>query len=267
MRSILLCIILVVGCSSPAYCQQLKSITNSIGMKLVLILPGTFTMGSPEEEFGRKPGETQHQVSISNWYYLGRYEVTQGQYEEVMGNNPSEFKGAKNPVETVSWEDAVSFCNKLSELPEEKAAGRAYRLPTDAEWEYACRATSTTAYCFGDSSESLGEYAWFDEARPRKRHGVGEKKANKWGLYDMHGNVGEWTQDWFDEGPFEEITDPTGPKEGSFRVIRGGSSMSPSVYCRSAYRERCEPSNSACIIGFRVAMGLPVKQPESASSK
>ena len=135
MRALILSIVLLIG--SPALGQQLKAITNSIGMKLVLIHPGSFTMGSPMNEVGRRDNEMQHEVTISKSYYLGLYEVTQGQYENVMGSNPSRFKGSKNPVEMVSWDDAVSFCKKLSELPEEKAAGREYRLPTEAEWEYA----------------------------------------------------------------------------------------------------------------------------------
>ncbi len=271
MRQVLLCILLVCGSATSTSAQQLKQITNSIGMTLVLILPGTFTMGSPEEEFGRKPGETQHQASISNWYYLGRYEVTQGQYEEVMGNNPSKFKGAKNPVETVSWEDAVSFCNKLSELPEEKAAGREYRLPTEAEWEYACRATSTTTYSSGDSEESLGEYAWFGEGGKGKTHAVGLKKPNRWGLYDMHGNVWEWCQDWYADYPPDASTDPLGRNRGSVRVYRGGCWHSVAGGCRSAFRPGSIPSYRGSYFGLRVALSPPVemaaKKGASAAAK
>ncbi len=140
------------------FAQSPKEIANSIGIKLVLIPKGTFMMGSPKTEEGRVQDETQHQVTISKDYYLGVTEVTQGQYEKVMGTNPSNFQGKKiegsssnHPVDKVSWEDAVEFCQKLSELPEEKAAGRVYRLPTEAEWEYACRAGRKTAYTFGES--------------------------------------------------------------------------------------------------------------------
>ena len=163
MRIVLLCTLLLAGVSSPAFGQQLKEITNSIGMKLVLIHAGSFTMGSPEGEVGRTEDETAHEVTISKSYYLGIYEVTQGEYEKVMGNNPSKYKGAKNPVEMVSWDDAVSFCKKLSDKAEEKAASREYRLPTEAEWEYACRAGSKSAYCFGDKTISLQEYAWLSK--------------------------------------------------------------------------------------------------------
>ena len=187
MRSLVLFIVLLIG--SPAFGQQLKEITNSIRMKLVLIHPGSFTMGSPVTELDRKPNETAHEVTLSQSYYLGANEVTQGEYEKVMGANPSNFKGSKNPVETVNWEDAVSFCKKLSEMPEEKAAGRSYRLPTEAEWEYACRTRSTTSYSFGETAESLGEYAWFGAGLEGKTHPVGLKKPNRWGVYDMHGNV------------------------------------------------------------------------------
>jgi formylglycine-generating enzyme required for sulfatase activity len=189
----------------------LKEITNSIGMKLVLIPKGTFTMGSPENEAGRIEDEGEHQVTISRDYYLGVYEVTQEQYEQVMGTNPSYFQGdhvaerdpktgvvkeidsSNHPVEQVSWEDAVEFCERLSELPEEKAAGRVYRLPTEAEWEYACRAGTNTKYSFGDDEGQLGDYAWF-EANSGGTHPVGQKQPNAWGLYDTHGNVFEWCE-------------------------------------------------------------------------
>ena len=258
MRSALLCIILVIGLSSPVFCQQLKEITNSIGMKLVLILPRDFIMGSPKEENGRVIIESQHAVTISQWYYLAAHEVTQEQYEKVTGNNPITFKGAKNPVEMVSWEDAVSFCKKLSDMPEEKVAGRDYRLPTEAEWEYACRATSTTSYCLGDTAEPLSDFAWFGEDRG-KTHPVGEKKANRWGLYDMHGNVFEWCQDRGADYPTGAITDPQRPSEGSLRVYRGGSWNSVAGSCRSAYRNWCLPSNRDDRYGFRLALSPSVK--------
>ena len=153
-----------LGCGVLA--QSPKEITNSIGMKLVLIPKGTFMMGSPESEV-RIADAIQHEVTISKDYYLAVTEVTQGQYNQVMGTNPSWNQGDKiqvessmHPVEQVSWENAIEFCKKLSDLPEEKKAGRVYRLPTEAEWEYACRAGSKTAYSFGESAKSLSEYAW-----------------------------------------------------------------------------------------------------------
>ena len=263
MRTVLLCIILLAGWSTPVFNQQAKEITNSIGMKMVLIHPGSFTMGSPEEEKGRGPNETQHEVTISKSYYLGAYEVTQSEYEKLIGKSLSIHKGPKNPVEMVSWKDAVTFCKMLTELPEEKEAKREYRLPTDAEWEYACRATSSAAYCFGDSPESLDEYAWYGEGRQSKTHPVGEKKANRWGLYDMHGNVWELCQDWYSEGLPESATDPSGPQAGTRRVMRGGSWEFDMFVCRSASKGGLDTKLVSHTIGFRVAMNLPPKQTES----
>jgi formylglycine-generating enzyme required for sulfatase activity len=259
----------------PAKAQAPKEITNSIGMKLVLIPKGTFMMGSPKSDEGRQWDETQHEVTISKDYYLGVYEVTQAQYEKVMGKNPSYFQGAKVgnenadlPVENVSWDDTVEFCKKLSDLPEEKKAGRVYRLPTEAEWEYACRAGGVTAFSFGESSESLGDYAWFDENSRRQTHPVGQKKPNAWGLYDLHGNVWEWCSDRYGEYPQGAVSDPTGPKGGSGRVYRGGSWHYVAAFCRSAIRGRLAPSYRDYNFGFRVALssqtGIP-KSPEADS--
>jgi formylglycine-generating enzyme required for sulfatase activity len=164
------------------------------------------------------------------------------------------------PVEQVSWEDAVEFCKKLSDLPEEKAAGRVYRLPTEAEWEYACRAGSKTAYSFGESSESLGDYTYFQGNSNGQTHPVGEKKANAWGLHDMHGNVWEWCSDWYGEYPKGAVSDPVGPREGSCRVLRGGSWYGGAALCRSAYRYWLIPSYRLDDFGFRVALspsGIP----------
>jgi formylglycine-generating enzyme required for sulfatase activity len=253
------------GCKT--YAQSPKELTNSIGMKLVLIPKGTITMGSPESEQGRQKDEVHHEVTISKDYYLGVYEVTQAQYEKVMGANPSYFKdnavrgdSSNHPVELVPWEDAVEFCKKLSDLPEEKKAGRVYRLPTEAEWEYACRAGSKVAYSFGEDSKSLGDYAWFGGNSGVQTHPVGEKKANAWGLYDMHGNVWEWCSDWYGEYPKGAVSDPSGPNEGSRRVGRGGSWGNGAAGCRSADRSRDVPSVRGSSSGFRVALsssGIP----------
>ena len=265
MRALVWIIFVLVA--SPAFGQQPKEITNSIGMKLVLIPAGTFTMGSPVEEVGRIYDETQHEVTISMSYYFGAYEVTQDQYEKVMGDHQSKFKGAKNPVETVSWDDAVAFCKKLSELSEEKEAGREYRLPMEAEWEYACRAGSKTRYRFGDSPNLRGEYAWFGENSERKTHPVGEKKANRWGLYDMHGNVYEWCQDWVAPYPSGAAADHQGPSGRSGRVIRGGCWYGGATFCRAAIRAAIDPSRRTSGNGFRVAMSLPANKPDSVSRK
>jgi formylglycine-generating enzyme required for sulfatase activity len=262
----------VISCSGSSQVKELQKITNSIGMKLVLIPKGTFMMGSPESEERRRKDETQHQVTISKDYYLGATEVTQGQYEKVMGTNPSYFLGneiketsTNNPVEQVSWEDAVEFCKKLSDLPEEKKAGRVYRLPTEAEWEYACRAGSKTAYSFGESSKSLGDYAWFDGNRNNQTHPVGEKKANAWGIYDMHGNVWEWCSDRYGDYPKGAVSDPVEQLEGSDRVVRGGGWGDGAALCRSALRAGADPSDRSNRGGFRVALspsGIP-QSPEA----
>ena len=211
-------------------------VTNSIGMKLRLIPAGEFMMGSPGTESYRDDNETPHRVSITKPFYLGVTEVTQEQYQKVMGTNPSSFNGPQNPVETVSWAEAVEFCGKLSAMPAEKTAGHVYRLPTEAEWEYACCSGTTTAYSFGDDASRLGDYGWFRSNSDSGTHPVGEKKPNAWGLYDMHGGVYEWCQDWYGAYPSGSATDPTGATSGSFRVPRGGSWDFIARDCRSADR-------------------------------
>ena len=259
----------MIQLSSQTYAQSPKTITNSIGMKLVLIPKGTFMMGSPASEQGRNhDDETQHEVTISEDYYLGVFEVTRGQYEKVMGTNPSYFQkrvigksdSSMYPVEQVSWEDAVEFCKKLSELPEEKKAGRVYRLPTEAEWEYACRAGSKAAYSFDDEEGLLPEYGWFNRNSSDRTHTVGLLEPNAWGLYDMHGNVWEWCSDWYEEYPKGAVSDPTGPKEGSYRVRRGGCWYDDAERCRSAFRRWFFPPIRFSYFGFRVALspsGIP----------
>ena len=252
---------------APAQLKLGDPIINSIGMVLVPIPAGEFQMGSPKSEAERRSNETQHQVKITKPFHLGAFEVTQSQYERVMGTNPSYFKGANNPVGVVSWNDAVEFCRKLSALPEEKAAGREYRLPTEAEWEYACRAGTKTAYSFGDDSSQLGDFGWYD-TNSRGTYPVGQKKPNPWGLYDIHGNVWEWCQDWYGEYPCGAVTDPQGPATGSSRVDRGGSWFSLARDCRSGNRSGDLPRYRGDFIGFRVAqvpLAKPVKKPASGA--
>ncbi len=237
--------------------------TNSIGMKLKLIPAGEFTMGSPEplkelaKAFpGRDPTSLkqhflQHKVRITKPFYVGVTEVTQEQYEKVTGKNLSTFKGTTLPVQDVSWDEAVEFCEELS-----AKEGQVYRLPSEAEWEYACRAGSTTRYCFGDDDSQLGEYAWFDvEKGPLP---VGKKKPNAWGLNDMHGNVWEWCSDWWGEDYYAKspADDPTGPVNGKFRVCRGGSWFGNDAgRCQSANRnEYFQPDDGFCHLGFRVVV-------------
>jgi len=220
-------------------------------MKFTCIPAGEFMMGLPESEKDRRGDEPQHQVRITKPFWLGMTEVTQGQYQQVMGQNPSHFKDERRPVEEVSWEDAVEFCRKLS-----KMEGQTYRLPTEAEWEYACRAGTLTRYCFGDDEASLGEYAWYLGKSGGTTHPVGEKTPNAWGLYDMHGNVSEWCQDWYSRDYYKQgpEADPKGPDKGRMRVSRGGHwvSFGGAEDCRSASRSAGEYENG--FTGFRVCL-------------
>lgn len=251
-----------------------KFVTNSVNMTMVLIPRGEFVMGSPKNEPNRRADEQLHKVILTKDYYLGCYEVTQAQYCKVMGINPSHSQGeafasllttesaenrdfptAELPVEMVKWSDAVEFCRKLSEQPEEKALKRTYRLPTEAEWEYACRAGSVTSYSFGDNSNLLGEYAWYVENSNGTTHRVGSKKSNNWGLFDMHGNVDEWCADttsFFDSSP---LTDPLIELPGRAGIVRGGSWESKDFMCRSAVRVATDRERDHCSgTGFRVAL-------------
>jgi sulfatase modifying factor 1 len=247
--------------------EPAKSITNSIGMKLTLIPAGEFMMGSPKSEKYHDDDEGPvHRVRITKAYYLGVHEVTQSGWKEVMGTEPWSGKtyvkeGAEYPATYISWDDAVKFCKKLS-----GKEGRTYRLPTEAEWEYACRAGSKTAYSFGAESSELGTYAWYggivgdgnckDEMYA---HEVGRKRANAFGLYDMYGNAWEWCQDRYGGDYYEDspTDDPAGPATGSGRVLRGGGWSGIPWLCRSAYRGRPARGDRYYSLGFRVAL-VPV---------
>ena len=228
-----------------------QSITNRLGMKFVRIPAGSFNMGSNSGNSDEKP---VHRVTISKPFYMQTTEVTQAQWRAVMGSNPSNFKGDARPVEKVSWIDVQEFIRKLNA----KEGSDKYRLPTEAEWEYAARAGSQSKYCFGDDAGRLGDYAWYDSNSGNKTHAVGQKKPNGWGLYDMHGNVWEWVQDWYGENYYSSSssTDPSGPSSGSYRVYRGGSWDSPTGNCRSAFRGRYDPGYRYYDLGFRLARGL-----------
>lgn len=235
-------------------------IDGSTKLELVLIPPGEFMMGSPDGEESRDGDEgRQHRVRITRAFYLGETEVTQGQFSSVMGTQPWKGKryvreGADYAATYVSWEDAVEFCQRLGAKD-----GARYRLPTEAEWEYACRAGTPTAYHFGNDASRLGEYAWHDknavDVDENYAHRVGQKKVNPFGLSDMHGNVWEWCSDWYGEDYYEgsPSEDPTGPATGSSRVARGGGwDFIPGI-CRSAGRVRSAPDGRADGLGFRVA--------------
>jgi formylglycine-generating enzyme required for sulfatase activity len=218
---------------------------NSIGMRFVTIPAGTFTMGEGKTA-------TPHKVTLTKPFSMGTTEVTQFHFARILRKIPSKFKAAKHPVESVTWDEAVEFCARLSDLPAEKRAGRVYRLPTEAEWEYACRAGTTTAYSFGNDQGQLSNYAWWKVNSGPATHPVGLKKPNPWGLYDMHGNVWEWCQDWHGNYPSGSTTDPTGTASGSYRVRRGGCGIDNSDRCRSAGRSGGAPDGRSSFLGFRV---------------
>ena len=224
---------------------------DKVTMKLALIPAGDFIMGSPwAEKHHEDDEEPQRRVKITKPFYMGITEVTQEQYMEVMENNPSNFSGKNLPLEKVSWDDAVAFCKKLSQK-----TGKTVRLPTEAEWEYACRAGSATRFSFGDDDKELDQYAWYNANSDSKTHPVGQKKPNAWGLYDMHGNVWEWCSDWYQDSYRNlGVNDPTGPEKGSLRVLRGSSWLSSPWRCRSALRRWIHPDLRIDNNGFRVAV-------------
>jgi formylglycine-generating enzyme required for sulfatase activity len=229
--------------TSPTY-------TNSIGMGFVRIPAGEFMMGCEGNNNCGFDDEPQHRVKISQPFYLGKYEVTQGEWEAVMGNNPSRFKGRGNPVENVSWNDVQMFIQRLS-----AKEGKKYRLPTEAEWEYAARAGTTSQYSFGDDAGRAGQYAWYGKDSG-STHPVGQKQPNPWGLYDMHGNVWEWVQDWYDSSYYAQspANDPGGPSGGDKRVLRGGGWFYSAGFLQSALRFYGTPDGRDEGSGFRLAL-------------
>jgi formylglycine-generating enzyme required for sulfatase activity len=247
-----------------------KTLTNSVGMAFVLVPAGKFMMGSPVEERGHRSNEGPvHEVIIGNAFYLGVHLVTQAAYLTVMGKNPARFNatehgGPEHPVESVSWNEAAAFCKRLSERGEEHAAGRHYRLPTEAEWEYACRAGASTPFAFGtnfDSTQGNFDSAYpYGEVEPtaglNRTTPVTRSPASAWGLHDMHGNVWEWCADWYGEGYYSTLPlrDPQGPTEGKFRVLRGGSWKNQATACRAAYRNALAPHQRDSATGFRVVL-------------
>ena len=229
-----------------------ETFTNTIGMEFVPIAAGAFEMGSPSDEEGRYSNEGPvHHVNMENAFYMGRYEVTQKQWRAIMGDNdnPSDLKGDDLPVENVSWDDVQEFIKKLNE----KESTDKYRLPSEAEWEYACRAGTTTRYSFGDSESKLGDYAWYTENSDKKTHPVGQKKPNSWGLYDMHGNVWEWVEDsWHDSYNGAPADGSVWGGDGANRVIRGGSWFHRAFNCRSVNRDYYDPRTRDIDLGFRI---------------
>jgi formylglycine-generating enzyme required for sulfatase activity len=230
------------------------------GMHMSFIPAGEFMMGSPKDEKDRQNDETQHRVKLTKPFYLGKYEVTQAEWKKVMGKEP--WKGERYTKENprhaatyISWEDCREFLKKLN-----VARTTSFALPTEAQWEYACRSATTTRFYYGEDETSrlLKGYAWFDDnawdVGDKYAHPVGQKKPSAWGLYDMHGNVWEWCQDWYGNYPNEAATNPVGPTSGSYRVQRGGSWYGSARYCRAADRFRFLPGFRVRYLGFRLAL-------------
>ena len=242
---------------------------NSVTMKLALIPAGKFTMGSPDsEEYCGIDEVPQRVVTISKPFYMGVYEVTQEQWTAAMGTTPWKGKeyakdGATHAANYISWNDATDFCKKLSTKTGPSTglrAGKTVSLPTEAQWEYACRAGSKTRFSYGDDDDysKLGDYAWFDKNAwnigEKYPHAVGQKKANAWGLYDMPGNVWEWCADWWGSYANAGKADPSGPASGSYRMLRGGSFLDYAGFCRSSDRTNTGPADGSYDHGFRVVV-------------
>ena len=257
----LLAILLLSGCrriEPGAVESQPPQEETAAGVEMILVPGGPFEMGSAQQ---REIDEPLHQVYVAP-FYVDKYEVTQAEYERVMGTNPSRWKGAKNPVEQIRWTNAVEYCNARSRLEGLQPAydpqtwecdfqADGYRLPTEAEWEYAARAGTNTEYFFGDGHAQLKDYAWFKENCTRRPRPVGSREPNPWGLYDVYGNVWEWCHDFYGEDYYRASPerDPQGPAEGENRVVRGGCWNSRPDECRSAYRNYEDPGYTDTCFG------------------
>ena len=225
-------------------------VKDGISIDMVRVEAGTFTMGATAEmkdPYGEE--KPTHQVTLTNDYYIGKYEVTQALWKAVMGNNPSCFKGDNLPVETVTWDDCQEFISQLNRI-----TGKTFRLPTEAEWEYAARGGKKGRGCQYSGSNNLSDVAWYKDNSDSKTHAVGSKQANELGIYDMSGNVWEWCQDWYGRYSKSSQTNPTGATSGSYRVLRGGSCFITARICRSSYRRGNTPVNRDYSLGFRLAI-------------
>jgi formylglycine-generating enzyme required for sulfatase activity len=231
-----------------------KPFHTSLGIDFVLIPAGSFMMGlSPEELLHSRYTNAlpKHPVRVSRPFYMSRHEITQRQWRVVMGENPSHFKGKDRPVENITWHQVQEFIRRLNL----RDHTRSYRLPTEAEWEYACRAGSVTQFCFGDDREKLDRYGWYCRNSDFETHPVGKLRPNDWGLYDMHGNAAEWCQDWYEGYPRTGVfrSDPSGPASGTEKIIRGGAWDQAASFCRSAARSRNVTNDGSVLVGFRLA--------------
>jgi sulfatase modifying factor 1 len=263
----LVALILCLAAAAPAWCESVAGApappswaaavgtdqhghwadvrVGQVTQRMRYIAPGAFQMGSPADESDRGSDEAQYPVTLTRGYWLANTECTQGLWLAVMGNAPSLFTGDDNrPVEKVNWDDCLQFAQRLNG----QVQGLDARLPTEAEWEFACRAGSTGRY----AGSSLADLGWSIESADRKTHPVAQKRANPWGLFDMHGNVWEWCADWYGAYPSGAQQDPSGPASGSMRVLRGGCWDASALYCRSAFRHRFMPAVRIPILGFRI---------------
>lgn len=237
--------------AKEAHHEQVKTFkVKGMTFRMLHVPSGTFVMGSPPDEKGHKLEEMQHEVTLTRGFWIGRTEVSQKLYKAVKGENPSYYRGPDLPVENVSWNDAVAFIEQLNDLiPHGK-----FDLPTEAQWEYACRAGSKEAYCFGSDRANLDQYAWLgDNTHSRVRlNPVATKKPNAWGIYDKHGNLWEWCLDWYGEYPRGSVKDPSGVSSGTEKVCRGGSWLSGAGGVRCADRDHVPPNYANTSVGFRV---------------
>ena len=276
IAALFILLLLVTGCSDkPSQSEEPKASKTTpateppngesfslpiLNLDMLWCKSGTFMMGSPSSEKDHDDDETQHRVNLTKGFYLGKYEVTQVQWEKVMGSNPSYHKGAALPVENVSWDDAMEFCEKLTEVEKEAdrlPKGWTYTLPTEAQWEYACRAGTTTAYSFGDTITPKQANFVYNVGKTTQ---VGTYPANAWSFHDMHGNVWEWCSDRYGAYPSGAVSDPLGPSVGSERVYRGGSWFLNGGLVRSATRRRGTPVNRDNSLGFRLSLQTEKKE-------
>ena len=259
-----LLLLITLALAAPGIRAADLDLGGGVQLKLAPISAGKFMMGSPKGSVGaafdesdrhKKNDVFQHEVTLSRDFLIGVTEVTQKQYLSVTGKNPSVFRGDTLPVDNVSWEDAVKFCELLS-----AKTGKTVRLPTEAEWEYACRAGTTTRYYFGDDLDLalLADHAWYEANSDRKTHPVGQKKPNAWGLHDMAGNVWEWCADRY-KGPYEDktVTDPKGPPTGDLRILRGGCWETGPLSARSTNRGAILSTRATSRFGFRIVVETP----------
>jgi formylglycine-generating enzyme required for sulfatase activity len=261
--------LLVLGLAAATFAlaaqaqAKASAVAGKLGLEFVLIQPGTFVMGAePTLERFTSYALPKHQVTITKAFMIGKYEVTQRQWNAVMSRNPSKFKAPGNPVDTVTWDKAQEFVDKLNEME----GRRIFRLPTEAEWEYAARAGTETVFPFGNAALPLGDYAWFTNNSGLTTHPVGQKRPNPWGLYDILGNVREWTSDWMSPYDDQPAVDPKGPETGTARIARGGAFNFIDLNCGVSRRVAYAPDSRQNFLGLRLVMDLEPDPPAGAET-